>query len=100
MKNEYTITRKDGTVLTLTANEVSLLAVQMAKDTLRESIEYRVKEAESDWLDMSRYPYTREEFIDEIFTDLEDEIDCGNPVDDDDIDEKISDMADFYDMTE
>ena len=94
----YTLTRADGTVLTLTANEVSLLATQMHKHDLRISIEDRVKEADGDTIDMNRYPYSYEEFIDEIYIDLEEEIDYGNPVSEEDIDEKITDTADFYEM--
>lgn len=95
----YSITRQDGTVITLTANEVSLLANQMNKHDLRERIEDSVKDASEDWLNMEAYPYSYEEFIDEIYTDLEDEIDYGNSVSDEDIEDKIADTADFYEMT-
>ena len=94
----YTITRADGTTIELTANEVSLLMNQMQKDTLRSRIEDAVNDMDGDTIDMSKYEYTREEFIDEIFLDLEDEIDYGNFVSDDDITDKITDTADFYEM--
>ena len=98
MATTYSITRKDGTVITLTANEVSLLANQMNKDDLRTRIEDSVKDASEDWMNMEAYPYSYEEFIDEIYVDLEEEIDYGNPVSDDDINEKIESVADFYEM--
>ena len=94
----YTITRDDGTTIELTANEVSLLMNQMQKDTLRERIEDAVNDMDGDTIDMSKYEYTREEFIDEIFADLEEEIDYGNAVSDDDITDKITDVADVYEM--
>lgn len=92
----YTIDRGTGTV-DLTANEVSLLVNRFMKDGLRESIEHIAEKLNGDSIDLDRYPYTREEFIDEIFTDLEDEVDYGN-YPDDDIEEKIIDTADFYEM--
>ena len=94
----YTITRADGTAIELTANEVSLLMNQMQKDTLRERIEDAVNDMDGDTIDMGKYEYTREEFIDEIFVDLEEEIDYGNAVSDDDITDKINDVANFYEM--
>ena len=93
----YTIDRGTGTV-DLTVNEVSLLVNRFMRDGLRESIEYRLREADGDTIDVSRYPYSFEELIDEIFTDLEDEIDCGNYPDDEDIDDKIECLASFYEM--
>ena len=94
----YTITRDDGTTIELTASEVSLLMNQMQKDTLRERIEDAVNDMDGDTIDMSKYEYTREEFIDEIFADLEEEIDYGNAVSDDNITDKINDVANFYEM--
>ena len=82
----------------LTANEVSLLVNQFMKHGLRDSIIYRLHEADGDTIDLEKYPYTFEELVDEIFTDLEDEVDYGNYPDDDDIDEKIADTASFYEM--
>ena len=93
----YTLERENGTI-DLTANEVSFIVNQSNKLGLRDSIEYLVKEMDGDTIDMTRYPYTYDEFIDEIFTDLEDEIDYGNMPDDDDIREKIHDTANYYEM--
>ena len=93
----FTFERENGTI-DLTATELSLIVNQFNKYGLRDSIEYLVKEMDGDTIDMARYPYTYDEFIDEIFTDLEDEIDYGNMPDDDDIREKIHDTANFYEM--
>ena len=95
---KYIVTRDDGTTVELTCNEASLLINFCGKENLRQQIEDRIADAEEDWLDMGKYPYTREEFVDEIFVDLEDEVDCGNSVDDDDIDDKIADLASYYEM--
>ena len=96
--NYYTIDRGTGTV-TLTINEVSLLVNQFMKNGLRESIESLAHDMDGDTIDLSLYPYTLEEFFDEIFVDMEDEIDYGNYPHDEDIKDKIQDTADYYDMT-
>lgn len=94
--NGYTISRKDGDTVTLTVNEVNQLVNLFNKDTLRERIQYKVEECAEDWLDLSLYPYSAEEFIDEIYTDLEDNIDYGEPVSDEYIEEHIADVIGFY----
>ena len=95
----YVINRDDGTEVSLTCNEVSLLVNYVGKEGLRSQIEDRVAFAiENYGLIMEKYEWSYEEFIDEIYTDLEDEIDCGNSVDDDTIDDKIADLGDYYDM--
>ena len=95
---QYIITRDDGTTVNLTCNEVSLLINHVGKEGLRSQIEDRIASADGDWIDLSRYPFLREEFVEEIFVDLEDEIDYGNSVDDDTIDDKIADLSSYYDM--
>lgn len=85
-------------IVDLTANEVSLLVNQFMKHGLRESIEYRLREADGDTIDLEKYPYSFEELVDEIYVDLEDEVDYGNFPNDDDIDDKIEEVASFYEM--
>lgn len=82
----------------LTTNEVCLLTNQFMKHSLRESIEYRLREADGDTIDLEKYPYSFEELVDEIYVDLEDEVDYGNFPNDDDIDDKIEEVASFYEM--
>lgn len=95
----YIIERNDGTSVGLTCNEVSLLVNFFGKEGLRSQIGERLDFAvEEDGLDLDKYEGTRDEFIDEIFVDFEDEIDYGNSVDDSDIDDKIRDLADYYEL--
>lgn len=94
----YQISRDNGDSFELTANEVSLLCNQMNKHDLRFRIEDSLREMDGDTISLEKYPYTFEELIDEIYVDLEDEVDYGNSVSDDDIEEKILDTADFYEM--
>lgn len=97
--NNYIIERNDGTSVELTCNEVSLLVNFFGKEGLRAQIGERVDNAiDDEGLDLGKYEGTREEFEEEIFVDFEDEVDCGNSVDDSDIDDKIRDLADFYEL--
>lgn len=95
--NTYTLERENGTI-DLTMNEVSFIINQANKIGLRDTIEDLCREMDGDTIDLARYPYTFEEFIDEIFVDLEDEIDFGNFPSEEDIKDKIQDTANFYEM--
>lgn len=98
-KQYFEFEREGFGTLILTANEMSFLFNQFAKIGLRDSIGYMVDKLNGDQIDIERYPDgDREDFIDEVFTDLEDEVDYGNMPDDDDIEEKIIDTASYYDM--
>ena len=93
----YTLERENGTI-DLTMNEVSFIVNQSNKIGLRDTIEDLCREMDKDTIDLDRYPYTFEEFIDEIFVDLEDEVDYGNMPSEEDIKDKIQDTANFYEM--
>ena len=92
----YKILKDDGTPVILTCAEAGLLVNFIGKEGLRSQIDERVEIAEYDWLDLSKYEGPREDFLQEIFDDLVDEIDYGNSVSDDEIDERICDTAAFY----
>ena len=96
----YRFTDDTGCVILLTANQMSFLYDQYTKITLRDSIEYAVDELVRDGeLDLDKYPDGgREDFIDEVYAELENDIDCGEMPDDEDIECKIRDEATFYDM--
>lgn len=93
-ENNYLILKDDGTPVILTCAEAGLLVNFIGKENLKIQIADRLDEAKSDWLDLSEY--NTDEFIQEIFEELEDEIDYGNSVSDEDIDDRISDLGCFY----
>lgn len=97
-EHNYLILKDDGTPVILTCVEAGLLINFIGKENLRVQIDERLEDAECDWLDIAKYNGTRDEFIQEIFEELEDEIDYGNSVSDDFIDERISDLARFYNL--
>ena len=82
----------------LTSNEVSILVKEYMKHGLRASIIDRLHEADGDTIDIERYPYDFDELVDEVYTDLEEDIDNDEYPNDDDIDDKIADVAQFYEM--
>ena len=94
----YTLVRDIGSV-DRTANEVSFLMNQYMKYGLRERIESIMHEADGDSIDLSKAPHGFDDLVEEVYVDLEDEIDYGNYPSDDDISDKIQDVCDFYYMT-
>ena len=94
--SNYLIERNDGVTVVLTCNETSLLLNYVRRENLRDLIDDQVDSAEADWLDLSKYEYGRDDFIQEIFDALVDEIDYGNPVTDEQVDDQIADLAQFY----
>ena len=98
-RNEYGYEIKSSTYSTIIPhNDVSLLLNVYMKDSLRDSIEYELREADGDTIDLEKYPYSFEELVDEIYVDLEDEVDFGNPPTDKDIKDMIQGVASFYEM--
>ena len=93
-ENNYLIVKNDGTSVILTCAEAGLLVNFIGKENLKIQIADRVEEAKNDWLDLSEY--NTDDFIQEIFDELEDEIDYGNSVSEEYIDERISDLGRFY----
>lgn len=96
-RSVFTLERENGTI-DLTPNEVSFIVNQSNKLGLRDSIEYMLRDMDGDSIDLGKAPDGFESLVDEIFVDLEDEVDYGNMPDDDDIREKITDVCDYYDM--
>lgn len=97
-EHNYLIAKDDGTNVVLTGNEASLLMNYIRRENLRDLIDCQVSDAEDDWLDLSKYDGPRDEFIDEIFDALVDEIDYGNPVTEEQVEDQISDLASIYDL--
>ena len=93
-ENNYLIVKNDGTNVILTCAEAGLLVNFIGKENLKIQIADRVEEAKNDWLDLSEY--NTDDFIQEIFEELEDEIDYGNSVSEEYIDERINDLGCFY----
>lgn len=94
--HNYLINRNDGVTVVLTCIEADQLMTYIRRDNLRYLIDDMVDNAEADWLDLSKYEFTRDDFIQEIFDNLADEIDYGNPVTEEQVEEQINDLGTFY----
>ena len=93
----WTLERENGTV-NLTSNEVSLLVNQFMKHGLRESIIYLCHELDGDTIDLNKAPNGFDDFVEEVYCDLEDDVDYGDYPSEEYIKEKIQDTANYYDM--
>lgn len=97
------LTLDNGETLTMTFADAGIIKEQMLMQELRCGITNVIDEEIADgYLNMNKYEGTREEFEDEIFVDLEDEVSCGDYTalcnDGAWIREKVEDLANYYDL--
>ena len=97
------LTLDNGETLTMTFADAGIIKEQMLMQELRCGITNVIdEEIANGYLDINKYEGTREEFEDEIFVDLEDEVSCGDYTalcnDGAWIREKVEDLADYYDL--
>ena len=99
----YTLTLEDGTEATLSSALAGCLKEQFLLQELRDGITNVLDdEINGGYIDMSKHEYSREDFEEEIYTDLADEISCGDYTalcnDGEYIREKVTDLADYYEL--
>lgn len=95
------LTFDNGETLTLSFADAGIIKQNMLLEDLREAIHNILdEEIDSGYIDMDRHEYSREDFEEEVFCDLSEEIEYGNygNLDEDVIREKITDTADFYEL--
>ena len=97
------LTLDNGETLTMTFADAGIIKEQMLMQELRCGITNVIdEEIANGYLDINKYEGTREEFEDEIFVDLEDEVSCGDYTalcnDGAWIREKVEDLADYYEL--
>ena len=101
--NNITLIIDGTTELPLSADYAVIIKERMMLQELRYAITNILDEEIADgYIDMDKYDGTREEFEDEIYVDLEDEISCGDYTalcnDGKWIREKITDTANYYEL--
>lgn len=98
-RNGYTITRDDGTIIELTANEVSLLRTLSTKDDLRDNITYAIEDLKDEGkIDPDQFDGGMDGFVEEICKCFEDDVEqTGQLPDEDELKERILDEAEWYD---
>ena len=99
----YTLTLEDGTEATLSSALAGCLKEQFLLQELKDGITNIIDdEINSGYIDLAKYDGSREEFEDEIYTDLADDISCGDYSalcnDGEYIREKVVDLADYYEL--
>ena len=97
------LTLDNGEALTFTFADADIIKTQMLLRELRDGIRNILDdEISNGYLDLDKYDGSREEFEEEIYTDLADDITCGDYSalcnDGEYIREKVTDMADFYEL--
>lgn len=97
------LTLDDGQTLTMSFADAGIIKEQMLLQELRSAITNILDdEIDGGYIDMSKHKYSRADFEEEIYVDLEDEISCGDYSalcnDGDWIREKITDTANFYEL--
>lgn len=105
VNRDYSVTLIDdmGSIISMSSALAGCLKEQFLKMELRDAITNILDEEISDgYIDMSKHEYSREDFEEEIYTDLEDEIEYGDYHclcnDGEWIREKITDLASFYEL--
>ena len=97
------LTLDNGETLTMSFSDASIIKTQMLLQELRDAITNILSdEIDGGYIDMSKHEYSREDFEEEIYCDLSDEIEYGDYSalcnDGEWIREKITDTANFYEL--
>lgn len=98
-----TLTLDDGQTIALTFSDAGIIKENLLKNELRSAITNILNdEIGNGYIDMNKHEYSREDFEEEIYTDLEEEIEYGDYSalcnDGELIREKITDLANFYEL--
>ena len=97
------LTLDNGETLTMSFADAGIIKEQMLLQELRDGISNILDdEIDGGYIDMSKHEYSREDFEEEIYCDLEDEISRGDYTalcnDGAWIREKVEDLANYYDL--
>ena len=105
VNRDFSVTMTDdiGNIVSMSSALAGCLKEQFLLMELRTAITNTLDdEIDGGYVDMSRHEFTREDFEEEIYTDFADDISCGDysclSDDGDSIREKISDLADYYEL--
>ena len=101
--NHFTFQLDDGTEVALSPAHAGIIKERMLLEELRSAITNILDdEISGGYIDMDKHQYSRADFEEEIYTDLEDDISCGDYSalcnDGEWIREKITDLADYYEL--
>jgi diacylglycerol kinase family enzyme len=91
-----TLTTDTGDILTMSSALAGILREQYAKHDVRDAIRYVCEDADGDTIALGSFDGTVDEFIDEVFSTFEDDIECGVYPSEEAIEDAVLDTANTY----
>lgn len=91
-----TLVDDHGNIISMSSALAGVLREQLAKMDVRDCIRYTVEDYDGDVIALGSFDGTAEEFIDEVFSTFEEEIELGNYPSEDSIQEAVIDTAESY----
>lgn len=85
-----------GNIISMSSALAGVLREQLAKMDVRDAIRYTVEDYDGDAISLGSFDGTTDEFIDEVFSTFEDEIEFGNYPSEDEIQCAVIDTAESY----
>ena len=91
-----TLVTDAGDIISMSSALAGILREQYAKHDVRDAIRYKCEDLDGDIISLGSLDMTTDEFIDEVFSSFEDDIDCGEYPRDDEIEDEVIDTARSY----
>lgn len=85
-----------GNIISMSSALAGVLREQLAKRDVRDAIRYTMEDYDGDAISLGSLDMTEEEFAEEVFSTLEEEIELGNYPSEDTIQEAVLDTAQSY----
>lgn len=91
-----TLVTATGDVLSMSSALAGILHEQYTKRNVLDAIRYACEDADGDTIALGSFDGTTDEFIYEVFSTFEDDIECGVYPSEDDIENAVIDTANCY----
>lgn len=98
VNKDYSVTliTDTGDIISMPSALAGVFREQYTKISVRDQIRYAIEDMDGDTISLGSYDGDTDEFIDEVFSTFEDEIEYGNSPSEDDIKDAITDTAEWY----
>lgn len=98
VNRDHSVTLVDdtGNVISMSASLTGVLREQLVKMEVRDNIRYTMEGYDGDFISLCSLDITEDEFIEEVFSTFEEEIEVGNYPNENDIQEAVLYTADLY----
>jgi len=91
-----TLTTDTGDILTMSSALAGVFREQYVKRDVRDAIRYACADMDGDDISLGSFDGSEDDFVEEVFSSFEEEIEYGNYPNEDDIKNAIIDTADAY----